>query len=107
MVTLHNWCTLLHTMSIVATAINHIGLTKLADRFGYYPSAVQKWAKNERLPISELSGITNYAAVIEEMSEGRYPAAKLIAETRRAWEQDIKKSRARKLKPNRSEARLS
>lgn len=72
-------------MSTVATAIDHIGLTNLANRLGYYPSAVQKWRDDERLPQTELSGLTNYASVIEELSLGRFKATKLIAETREKW----------------------
>jgi hypothetical protein len=72
--------------STVASAIDHIGLTKVGNRFGIRPSAVQKWRDNARLPQTDLSGLTEYAAGIEELSLGRYPAAKLLAETREAWE---------------------
>lgn len=72
--------------STVASAIDHIGLTKVGNRFGIRPSAVQKWRDNRRLPQTDLSGLTSYAQGIEELSEGRFSAEELIAETREAWE---------------------
>lgn len=71
--------------STVASAIDHIGLTKVGNRFGIRPSAVQKWRDNRRLPQTDLSGLTEYAAGLEELSDGLYPAARLLAETREAW----------------------
>jgi hypothetical protein len=70
----------------VASAIDHIGLTKVGNRFGIRPSAAQKWRDNGRLPQSDLSGLTKYAAGIEELSEGKFTAERLLAETREAWE---------------------
>lgn len=69
----------------VASAIDHIGLTKLGDRLNYWPSAIQKWRDDDRLPRTELMGITNYAEVIQEMTEGKYKAKKLIEHTRSKW----------------------
>ena len=80
-------------MSTVASAIDHIGLSRLAARFGFYPSAVQKWRDEKRLPQTELSGLTNYAKAIEELSEGQYKAKDLIAETRAAWKERITRVR--------------
>lgn len=71
--------------SQVASAIDHIGLTKVGNRFGIGPSAVQKWRDNARLPQTDLSGLTSYAAGIEELSAGKYLAQTLLAETREAW----------------------
>jgi hypothetical protein len=70
---------------VTASAIDHIGLTRLANRFGYRPSAVQKWRDQGRLPQSELAGLTQYAEAIEELSDGKYTAVQLIAETRLKW----------------------
>ena len=81
----------------VASAIDHIGLTKVGNRFGIRPSAVQKWRDNARLPQTDLSGLTEYAAGIEELSDGRFSAEKLLAETREAW----KRSPLRRGKPRR------
>lgn len=82
-------------MSIVQSAIDHIGLSKLAQRFGYYPSAVQKWHRANRLPATELSGLTQYAAAMEEMSGGKFTAEKLLAETREQWEKCPPRKRGR------------
>lgn len=72
--------------STVASAIAHIGLTKVGNRFGIWPSAVQKWRDQRRLPQTELSGLTEYAAGLEELSDGKYRAAEMLAETRKFWE---------------------
>lgn len=69
----------------VTSAIEHIGLTPVARRFGYRPSAVQKWRDDGRLPKTDLAGLTNYAEVIEELCDGKYTAKELIDATRAAW----------------------
>jgi hypothetical protein len=76
-------------MSTVTSAINHIGLSPLAARFGFRPSAVQRWRDEGRLPKTDLAGLTNYAQVIAEMSantEEPVTAEKLLEDTRAAWE---------------------
>jgi hypothetical protein len=71
--------------SVVTRAIDHIGLTKLANRFDVWASAVQKWRDKGFLPESDLSGRTEYAAGIEELSEGKFSAEELLEATREAW----------------------
>lgn len=78
-------------MSLVASAIEHIGLKPIADRYGFELSAIHKWKKQGRLPKTDLAGLTDYAATIEQLSGGKYRAAQLLAETRQAWQ----RSRAR------------
>jgi hypothetical protein len=81
----------------VTSAIKHIGLSALAKKLGYFPSAIQKWRDDGRLPQSELAGLTNYADVIAEMSDGRFSAEQLLAATRAAWvskHSDRKRARA-------------
>jgi hypothetical protein len=76
-------------MSTVTSAIDHIGLTPIAKRFGYRPSAVQRWRDEGRLPKTDLAGLTNYAEVIAELSQqaGKpVTAEKLLEDTRAAWE---------------------
>lgn len=73
-------------MSTVTSAIRHIGLTNLAKHFGYYPSAVQKWRDDGRLPKSDLAGLTSYADVIESLCGGKFTAKQLLADTRESWE---------------------
>jgi hypothetical protein len=83
-------------MSTVASAIDHIGLSRLAREFGYRPSAVQKWRDESRLPRSELAGLTHYASTIEELSAGKYLAIDMLAETRAAWVRHTAKARAKR-----------
>ena len=73
-------------MGYVTSAIEHIGLTKLGNRLNLWPSSFTKWKKANRLPKSELAGLTDYARIMEEMSEGEYTAEKLIEVTREGWE---------------------
>lgn len=80
----------------VTSAIEHIGLSAIAKRFGFYPSAVQSWRDDGRLPQSELAGLTNYADVIAEMSNGRWTADQLLDATREAWVRHQSKKRASK-----------
>lgn len=76
-------------MGYVYSAIKHIGLTNLGERLNYWPSAIQKWRDADRLPRTELMGITNYAEVIEEMSGGEFKAKKLIEHTRKRWQESV------------------
>ena len=76
-------------MSTVTSAIERIGLSPIAQRFGFRPSAVQKWRDRGRLPKTDLAGLTNYAEVIAELSEAtEAPVTKeqLLRDTRTAWE---------------------
>lgn len=76
-------------MSTVTSAIERIGLSPIAQRFGFRPSAVQKWRDRGRLPKTDLAGLTNYAEVIAELSEStEEPVTKeqLLRDTRTAWE---------------------
>lgn len=75
-------------MNTVKSSIELIGLTKVARRIGCYPSAVQRWRDNGRLPQTELAGLTNYAAVIAEMSgDAGKPVTvqQLLDDTRSEW----------------------
>lgn len=91
-------------MTLTATAIDHIGLKPLADRFDVRLSAVHKW-KKEGLPKSELAGLTSYAKAIEELSGGKFKAADLMAETRKRWER--RTAQVAKDKRLRAEARAT
>lgn len=71
-------------MSIVFAAIEHIGLSKVANAAGVTPAAATKW-RDGGLPQTELVGTTNYAVLIEDLSGGKYTASSILAETRRRW----------------------
>jgi hypothetical protein len=78
-------------MNTVASAIKRIGLSRIAQRFDVWPSAVQKWRDRGRLPKSELAGLTNYAEGIAELDRATkepIPVTKkeLLRDTRTAWE---------------------
>lgn len=92
-------------MSLVASAIDHIGLKPIADRYEIRLSAVHKWKSQGRLPRTELAGLTTYAAGLEELSGGKYRAADLIAETRTTWQH--RTSKANQTKRRRREARAN
>lgn len=75
-------------MSAVTRSIGLIGLTPLARRFRFRPSAIQKWRDDGRLPQSELAGLTNYASVIAELSAATaqpVTAEELLRDTRAEW----------------------
>lgn len=87
------------SMSTVKSAIGLIGLSKIARRASVYPSAVQRWGKNGRLPQTELAGLTNYAQVIADLSQDTdepVTVAQLIADTRKAWAENPSDKRGRK-----------
>lgn len=82
-------------MSTVTSAISHIGLTPIANRYGIWPSGVQKWRDLGALPRTELAGLTDYASGIAELSEGKHTREELIRDTRAYWE---KRRRQRKIR---------
>lgn len=73
-------------MSTVTSAIEHIGLTPIAKRYGYRASAIQKWRDVGALPQTELSGLTDYAAGIAELSDGEVTKEELLRDTRAYWQ---------------------
>jgi|SRR6266478_5553779 len=79
-------------MTLVTTAITHIGLRPIADRYGFRLSAVHKWKTQGRLPRTELAGLTDYAKALQELSDGKFLASDLIAETRLAWQRRTAKA---------------
>lgn len=69
----------------VTSAIKHIGLSPIARRLGYQPSAIQRWRDDGRLPKTDLAGLTTYAVTIEEMCDGKWTAEQLLGATRDSW----------------------
>jgi hypothetical protein len=59
------------TQNLITQAIDYIGLTKMATACGKSYQAVRKWEKAGRLPRTEWTGETNYAAIIERESGGK------------------------------------
>jgi hypothetical protein len=80
---------MLGAVNTVTRSIELIGTTKVAQRVNLYPSAVQKWRDQGRLPITELAGLTQYAREISLLSiETGEPVTveRLLVDTRAAWE---------------------
>lgn len=102
----HFRCTTLPVMSLVTSAINHIGLKPIAEKYGFRLSAVHKWKDQGRLPRSDLAGLTTYAQGLEELSDGKFRATDLLAETRAAWQRRTAKAIQAK-RNRRPEARAS
>jgi predicted lysophospholipase L1 biosynthesis ABC-type transport system permease subunit len=54
----------------IATVIKQVGLTPIARACAVSPSAVHKWQTRNRLPRTEWTGETAYAARIAELHGG-------------------------------------
>ena len=67
---------------LLSSAINEIGITRLANACGIKPPSVFKW-KQKGLPRTEWTGETKYSEVIERLSDGAFTKAQLLA-TRQA-----------------------
>jgi len=66
------------------------GYRKTANLCRVNISAVQKWEKQARLPISELAGFTGYAHALQVASGGKVTAIQIRAATYRSHLNDHK-----------------
>lgn len=82
-------------MSKVTAAINHVGISAVARRVGYRPSAVQHWRDEGCLPMTDLAGLTQYASIIAQMSHQKFSTEELIDASYVRWQQRIKANRKR------------
>lgn len=57
--------------NLISQAIEIVGLAKLAKVLGVTYQAIRKWEIKGRLPRTEWTGETNYAAQIEAATEGK------------------------------------
>ena len=80
--------------NFVSKTITEAGLSAIAQAANVYPSAVHKWKVNGRLPLTELTGLTNYSTIIERLTR---PGVRdqLLVVTRAAWEKSPPKKRGR------------
>lgn len=62
------------------------GVGRLAQSLGVTYQAVRKWEGAGRLPRTELTGETRYAAEIERLTRRVVGAAELLTFTRRNWQ---------------------
>lgn len=60
-------------------AIDQVGLTQLAKACGVSHQAVRKWQRQGRLPRTEWTGETAYAAAIEQATAGEVKRDVLMA----------------------------
>lgn len=68
-------------MNIIQRATKIIGITRLAKACGVSLTAVQKWGLKGSLPRTEWTGETNYAGIIEKMSNGQVTKDELLKVT--------------------------
>lgn len=67
-------------------AIDLFGWPALAKACGNLtPQTIRKWRDAGRLPRSEFSGETEYAALIEDATNGEVTAAELLEWSREGW----------------------
>jgi hypothetical protein len=75
-------------MGIVAATIVKIGVNRVAERAGKFPSAITKWRKQDCLPRTDLAGLTTYAAMLSDLSQDTdspVTAEQLLTHSRSVW----------------------
>jgi hypothetical protein len=65
--------------NLIEKIISDVGLYKLAAELGVTYQAVLRWKKACRLPRTEWTGETNYAAKIEQLTDGRVTRDDLLS----------------------------
>ena len=69
----------------INTAVELLTFKGVAEACRVQPPSVFKWAKNGRLPRTEITGETDYASAIERATAGAVSAEALREMTRQAW----------------------
>jgi hypothetical protein len=69
-------------MTALNTAVKSLGVAEVASACGISPRAVYKWLQRGSLPGTEFYGRTQYALIIEKLSQGKFAAEKLLDESR-------------------------
>ena len=67
-------------VNYISTAITLVGLQPLAATCGVTYQALRKWEKNGRLPRTEYSGETQYAALIAAVCREKDPRTRITRE---------------------------
>lgn len=65
--------------NLISQAIEIVGLVRLAGALGVTYQAIRKWESKGRLPRTEWTGETDYAATIEAETGGKVSKAALLA----------------------------
>lgn len=73
-------------MDKVSSILEEIGISRIAKKIGVRPSAVCRWRDEERLPLSDLTGFTNYSETIAAIVGNPEISVTLRFKTREAWE---------------------
>jgi len=74
--------------NLITQAIEQVGLGKLAAACGVTYQALRKWEKAGRLPRTDWTGETDYAALIDRETGGQVSRQSL-----RAWSEQAYQSR--------------
>lgn len=64
--------------NLISQAIEIVGLAKLAKALGVTYQAIRKWESKKKLPRTEWTGETNYAAMIEKETDGKISSEDLL-----------------------------
>jgi DNA-binding transcriptional regulator YdaS (Cro superfamily) len=78
--------------NLISQAIEIVGLAKLAKALGVTYQAIRKWETKGRLPRTEWTGETDYAALIEVATEGKVLKAALLSMPTRTAAVDVENS---------------
>jgi len=65
--------------NLISKAVEIVGLAELARKLGVTYQAIRKWEKKGRLPRTEWTGETAYAAAIEQATQGKVTKEQLLA----------------------------
>lgn len=71
--------------NLITQAIELVGLGQLATACGVTYQALRKWEKARRLPRTDWTGETNYAASIEAATDGVVSRGALMAWSEQAY----------------------
>jgi DNA-binding transcriptional regulator YdaS (Cro superfamily) len=69
------------TPNLITRAVEVVGLAKLARILGVTYQAIRKWEAKGRLPRTDWTGETNYAAAIDEATGGEVSRSALLCIT--------------------------
>ena len=73
------------SMNPLERAVDLLGWQSLSKALAVSHQAIRKWIEAERLPRSEFSGETDYAAIIECKTAGAVKADELLQWSRSGW----------------------
>ena len=74
-------------MNLITKAINHGHVTIIARACNVTYQAVRRWERDGRLPRTDLTGETDYAARIARSTRYKISKSALLAQSRKAWRQ--------------------